>query len=265
MPAALLVSLAATLVASAPRPASLPGRAEPDTLRLVVGSKEIDGRVYHPHAARVRIRIGDPGAPVTTEWTNQLALGDSAGRQVMRWVTRGEHNAPSGSKVTWELRQTYDARTLAPLGYHYRNSAGAWTSLRIDGVQVKGRKRTAADTTRQTVDATLDRPGFFAGASDLVPTAMALRPGLVMTIPLWSPSSSTTTTHSFSVIDRRTVTVEGKALETWRVEEHDAGGKLVGTWYLVDRAPWMVYAETPLPDGRTQFITETEIPLSPDP
>ena len=59
-----------------------------DTIRIEVGSKEVNGRVYLPHAARVRVRVGGPDSPITSEWTNELTLGDSAGRPVMRWVTK---------------------------------------------------------------------------------------------------------------------------------------------------------------------------------
>lgn len=237
----------------------------PDTLRLEVGSKEVDGRIYQPHAARVQIRIGRADSPVVSEWTNQLSLGDSAGRTVMRWVTKGRRTTPAGAVVTWELRQTYDARSLAPLGYNFRNSNGVSTTLRIDGVQVRGEKRLAADSAPQPVEITLDRPGFFAGASDLVPAAVSLAPGTVMTVPLWSPSSAKTDIHTFAVVGPAPVTVAGTRFETARVEERDASGKLVGTWYLLDHSPYMVYGETPLPDGRTQLITETEIPPEPAP
>ena len=70
------------------------GRAElvrpaGDTVRLEVGAKELDGRVYAPHAARVRVWIGPGEGRVRGEWTNVLTHGDSAGRKVHRWVTTG--------------------------------------------------------------------------------------------------------------------------------------------------------------------------------
>ena len=65
----------------------LPATLAADTIRLEVGAKEINGRVYAPHAARVRVRVGGVAAPITAEWTNELTLGDSGGRPGMRWVT----------------------------------------------------------------------------------------------------------------------------------------------------------------------------------
>src|SRR5574338_544140 len=193
MHAALLLLLASAPTANLPEPA--------DTLRIKVGSNEVDGRIYRPHLARVRIRIGSATAPVTAEWTNELTLGDSAGRQVMHWVTRGRRTAPRGATVTWELRQTYDARSLAPLGYHFQNSAGVWSRLRIDGLKVEGEKRIAADSAPQPVSITLDQPGFFAGASDLLPAAVSLEPGTIMTFPAWTPSSSQAEMRVFSVLE----------------------------------------------------------------
>ena len=63
-----------------PCPAAPVASPAQDTIRIEVGSKLLDGRVYKPHAARVRVRVGGPNAPVTSEWTNELTLGDSAGR-----------------------------------------------------------------------------------------------------------------------------------------------------------------------------------------
>ena len=98
--------------------------ANPDTVRLEVGSPEVDGRVYGPHAARVRVYTDAGGATPVAEWTNELTLGDSAGRRVMRWVTKRTGQGPDGRPVRWELRQTYDARTLAPYGYSRTRSRG---------------------------------------------------------------------------------------------------------------------------------------------
>ena len=233
-----------------------------DTIRLEVGSRAIDGRVYRPHAARVRIRIGDIGAPVVSEWTNELTVGDSAGRPVHRWVTRGRRTPPAGPAVEWELRQTYDARTLAPLGYHYTSSAGAYTRLRIDGPSILGEKRNPGDTTLQTVNQRIDRPGFFAGATDLVPAAVGFKAGSVMTAPFWSPGMEVAETRIFSIRGRERVQVEGASIEAWKVEEFKTDGSRVATWFLLDHSPYMVYGEVPLPDGRKQVITEVEIPPS---
>jgi hypothetical protein len=75
-------------------------------------------------------------APVGT-WTN-LAVGDSAGRPVHRWISRGVQLGPEGAGSSWELVQTYDARTLAPLTYYRWASNGAYTRLRIEGTRVRG-------------------------------------------------------------------------------------------------------------------------------
>ena len=56
-----------------------------DTIRIEVGAKELDGRVYAPHAARVRVWVGPGEGTMRAEWTNVLTVGDSAGRHVHRW------------------------------------------------------------------------------------------------------------------------------------------------------------------------------------
>jgi hypothetical protein len=234
-----------------------------DTIRLEVGAKEVNGRVYAPHAARVRVHLGSLDSAPSAEWTNELTLGDSAGRRVMRWVTRGTRSGPNGGTVTWELRQTYDAVTLAPYGYSSTSSNGGHTQLTLDGTRVRGTRRLPGDTTVQPVDVTLDRPGFVASASDLVPTAVGLKAGTVITAPFWSPAMTKAELRIFSVLGQATVDVEGSHVRAWKVEERRyTDRQLLATWYLVDTSPYMVYGEVPLPNGQTQRMAEVAIPMS---
>jgi hypothetical protein len=263
--AALLLLAGATSAPAraAAQPAAQPAAPPPaDTLRLEVGAPQVNGRVYAPHAARVRVRVGADDAPLAAEWTNELALGDSAGRPVMRWVTKGTRFLATGDTVRWELRQTYDAVTLAPYGYVSSYSTGAFTRLRIDGRRVRGTRRVAADSAVRDVDVLLDRPGFVAGASDLVPPAVGLRAGAVMTAPVWGPAMTASELRVFSVLDRAPVRVEGAEVLAWRVEERRAADRaLVATWWLTEASPYMVYGEVPLPNGRVQRMTEVGIPV----
>lgn len=255
-PAILLALLLSSGKAAAQAPVSMS-----DTIRLEIGSPLLDGRVYKPHAARVRVRIGAPDAPVSSEWTNELTLGDSAGRPVMRWVTLGDRTAPDGTQIKWDLRQTYDARTLAPMGYLSQYTTGAYTRARIEGVRVTGERRVPGDTTLQLIDVTLDRLGYFAGASDLVPAAVGFRAGRVIVAPVWSPTMTRAEWRIFTVVGLATVNVEGTPVEAWKVEERrEADRTLLATWYLLDRSPYMVYGEAIRADGRIQYMSEVEIP-----
>jgi hypothetical protein len=258
----LVAALAFAPVALHPREfAAQSGGSGADTLRIEVGSPAVNGRVYLPHAALVRVRVGDATSRITSEWTNELTLGDSAGRPVMRWVTKGTQFPASGPQVTWELRQTYDAVTLGPLGYHRTSSAGALTRLSIEGRRVRGTTRQPGDSTDRPVDVTLDRPGFFAGASDLIPLAVGLKTGAVMVAPVWSPTMTQAELRVFTVKPQKSIDVEGTMVRAWEVEEHRyADRKLVATWYLLDKSPYMVYGEVPLPNGQIQRMTEVELP-----
>ena len=253
--AALLVVIPVGTAASQSR--------SPDTTWIEVGSPLVDGRVYKPHAARVRVRIGDSDR-VTSEWTNELTLGDSAGRQVMRWVTKGRQFPASGGEgPSYELRQTYDARTLAPLGYHSVWTTGQFAQISIDGLRMRGTRRTVADTTLRQVDQVLDRAGYFAGASDLVPLAAGFKEGAVMVVPLWNPTWTQSQQVVFTVVDKETIDVEGTKMEAWKVTEHGyADRKLRATWWLLDKSPYMVYGEVPLANGSIQKMSEVEIPPS---
>jgi hypothetical protein len=226
-----------------------------DTLRLQVGSPEIDGRIFPAHSARNRVYMGQDAAPVST-WTNDLSVGDSAGVQVHRWVTRGVQLGPEGVGSSWELVQTYDARTLQPLTYYRWASNGASTRLRIDGTRIRGEQRVPGEAAPRTIDRTIDRPAFFAGASDLVPMAMRMRAGLVITAPVWSPGMESTEVRVFSVLGEERVRVEGADVMAWKVEERvERTGALIATWWLTDESPYMVLGENPLPNGGTRRIT----------
>ncbi|HEU0302851.1 MAG TPA: hypothetical protein VFR37_25540 [Longimicrobium sp.] len=258
----MISSICAVLLAACPPPDPCP--AGGDTLRLHVGSAEVRGSIYPPHFARNRVYRGPEGSPPATSWTNELTLADSAGRRVMRWVTRGTRLSPAGDSVHWVLRQTYDANTLAPYAYANTSSDGAFTVLTIDGTRVRGSRRPAGDSAAvQQVDLTLDQPAFIASASDLVPLAVGLCEGLVMTAPVWGPAMSNAEVRVFSVPGRQRVRVEGAWVDSWKVEERvERDGRLVATWYLTEHSPYMVYAEVPLPNGQVQRMTG--VSLDPD-
>ncbi|MGQ0701528.1 MAG: hypothetical protein ACT4PM_00165 [Gemmatimonadales bacterium] len=236
-----------------------------DTIRLEVGSPLVNGQVYTPHVARVRVRIGTDTSPLVAEWTNELTLGDSAGRPVMRWVTRGTRYPPGAAPITWEIYQTYDAVTLAPMGFVSRSSTGAEWQLTLDGREVRGTRRLAGDPTLRPVDLTLERAGFIASASDLVPLAVGLRPWTVLIAPVWGPPLAGTELRVFTILEAEPVDVEGQRVRAYKVEERrHPDGTLVATWWLTAESPFMVYGEVPLPDGRIQRMTEVAVP-APNP
>lgn len=245
-----------TLLISAALAATPAPVQAPDTLHLEVGSPEVDGRIFPPHRARNTVYIGDSPTPVNS-WTNELTFADSAGIRVMRWATRGMQ--PNGA--TWELLQSYDARTLRPLRWSLTSSAGTEARLRVEGTRVRGTWKGPSDGAPVEVDRTIPRPGFIASASDLVPMAVQLREGLVITAPVWSPQDTLVHDRVFAVLGRERVTVEGTEVIAWKVEERDrATGALEATWWLSDASPYMVLGETLLPDGRTRRITGVALP-----
>ena len=226
-----------------------------DTVRLEVGSPQVNGGMYPPHKARNRVYRGTDSVPVA-EWTNELTLGDSAGRRVARWVTIGRRRAADGTEATWELRQTYDAKTLAPYGYHSVQANGGYIRLAFEGTRVRGVRRANASAPEEAVDRTLDQAAFIASASDLVPLAAGLAEGAVMTAPVWGPGMQAPEVRVFTVLGKAPVTVEGTSVTAWKVEERvRAGGRLVATWWLTESSPFMVYAEVALPDGGTQRMS----------
>jgi hypothetical protein len=240
--------LFAMCISTVPVPSA---RLAADTLRLEVGSPEVDALFFPPHRARNSVYIGDATTPSVT-WTNELTVGDSAGMRVHRWVTKGTQ----ANGVTWELYQTYNGRTLAPLQWARRSSDGANSRLQIEGTRVRGVLKGPGDAPATEVDRTIPRAGFIASASDLVPMAVGLRAGVVMTAPVWSPQSTTVETRVFSVLREETVRVEGADVKAWRVEERvHATGVLKATWWLTNASPYMVLAEIPLANGQTQRIT----------
>lgn len=256
------VIAAAALSMLAVLPTAGRAQAAGDTIRIEVGSPLVDGRLYKPHAARVRVHQGDASSPVANEWTNILTLGDSAGRQVQRWVTLGKGRLPDGTEVTSELRQTYDARSLKPLGYSRVTSQGLQVSLAIDGNRVRGTRRLTADGPVENVDITLDRPGFFTGSTDLVPAALGFKPGKVVIFPAWSPTSAVAQWRVFTMVGEEETNVEGKMVKAWKVEERNYETKrLMAVWYVIPESPYMVAGDNHLPNGTVQRMTEIEVPM----
>lgn len=236
--------------------------ATEDTLRLEVGAKEVDGRVYAPHAARVRVWVGPGEGRMRSEWTNVLTHGDSAGRKVHYWVTTGTQVTPAGDTVQWELRQTYDAITLAPYSIVRTATNGARSAFQIDGTRVRGTRRASATAPEEQVDYTIDRAGFVASASDLVPAAVGFKEGRVISVPIWGPNMTRSEQRVFTVLGKADVNVEGTIVNAWKVEERrHSDKKLLATWYLLDKSPYMVYGEVPLADGSIQRMTEVEVPI----
>ena len=235
-----------------------------DTVRLEVGAKQVDGRVYKPHAAKVKVYT--PEGRVRSEWTNVLTVRDSAGKQLHFWLTTGTQIAPSGETSTWELRQVYDAITLQPYSIVRTASNGLISNLRIEGLRVHGFRRLNATAPEEKIDYTIDRMGFVASASDLVPAAVGFKPGLVISVPIWGPPMQQAEQRTFTVIGKVDKDIEGKMVNAWKVEEHRVSDrKLLATWYLLDKSPYMVYGEVPLPDGGIQRMSEVEVPIPKNP
>jgi hypothetical protein len=139
---------------------------------------------------------------------------------------------------------------------------GTSSSLRIDGRKVSGTRRTTRDGALEQVNYEIDRPGYVASASDLVPAAVGFKPGLVIVAPIWGPPMPAAEMRAFTVIGKTDVNVEGTVVNAWKVDEHRMSDrKLLATWYLLDKSPYMVYGEVPLADGSIQRMTEIEVPM----
>ena len=231
-----------------------------DTLHLHVGSPQVDLSTLNPHYARVTVeRFIDGSWREVSSWTNRLELGDSAGRPVHRWTTIGTTKRQEGEPLTWQLYQTFDNKTLTQFGLRRTSSDGGEVQLTYEGAHVHGMRKAAGSGAVTPIDVKLSRQGFPMAATDLVPSGVALRDGLVMTIPAWQNGMTDVETHILTVIGRKEIQIAGKPWKTWAVEERSvADGKIkfIGTWYLADVPPYMVYAEVEGPNGTRQRMTE---------
>ncbi len=226
-------------------------RTTADTIFADGGSPKIDGRVFQPHAARVRVYNGR--GVLTAEWDNELYLGDSAGRPVMRWVTTGRVVPGFPNRPLSRIFQTYDAMTLKPYGYVSATASGAYLQLAISGNDVRGVKRANGSAPVEEISHTLDAAGYYLGASDIVPVAAGLETGQVIVAPLWGTGSKTSEHRVFVVQGDTTLDIEGTKVRARRVEERRRNDKsLTAVWYLLREAPYKVYGEVPLPDATAQ-------------
>jgi hypothetical protein len=244
--------------------------AQSDTIRLDIGSKDVDASYFQPHAARVRVYVKDKSGNERkrAEWLNILHHGDSAGKKVHRWTTIGTQLPESGDTIRWELRQTYDARTLAPYGIARLSSTGASSAFRIDGDAVTGWRtgwrQANPKAMREDVRFSVARPGYVASASDLVPLAAGLTAGKILLAPVWGPNMPESEMRVFTILGKSDVDVEGATVSAWKVEERrHADRELLATWWLIDKSPYMVYGygEVPLRDGSLQRMTEVAVPM----
>lgn len=254
-----------TILATLLFPAAL--AAQSDTLKLEVGDRRVDGRVYKPHAAMVRVYNGPADNQVLrTTWTNVLTVRDSAGKQYHYWLTTGSGPGPNGATVDWELRQIYDAVTLQPYSIERTASNGAELRIRIDGKRVHGTRKQGSNAPVEAIDYTIDRLGFVASASDLVPAAVGFRPGLVISVPIWGHPMTAAEQRTFTVVGKVDIDVEGSKVNAWKVDEHRVSDKkLLASWYLLDKSPYMVFGEVPMADGTVQRMSEVEVPMPKKP
>ena len=235
-----------------------------DTIRIAVGAPSVNAAFMEPHRARVIVerQVGTSWEPAA-EWINELTVGDSAGKQVQRWVTTGTRKMPDGKDVKWQIFQTYDRTTLQPYGYYYTSSAGADIRLTIEGTRVRGKRKTPADAAHVDVDQTLSEAAYFAGASDLPPVAAGLAEGKIWSMPVWSPGMPQVERRIFTVTGRKSVKAGDTTWDAWIVEERAVRAGtvlLLATWYMTEKAPYMVYAEQVTQDGTKQRFTEYLIP-----
>ena len=256
------IVLSLALVSASGQAAQTAAASPADTIRIEVGSPLVNGRVYKPHRARVRVHMNSTDAPPVNEWINELTLGDSAGRPVMRWVTLGRFDSTTG-KAGFDLRQTFDLETMAPYGYLLSTVNGARVSLAIDGKRMRGTRKLPNDSTVRQVDQAIPRLGFIASASDLVPLAVGLKKGAVIIAPVWGPNMPAAENRIFTIVGVEPTMVEGKSIDAWKVEERrESDRNLVANWYLLDKSPYMVAGEVFLPNGQVQKMTEIELPAS---
>lgn len=255
------VALAVALAAALPVGSDAQARPVRDTTFLEIGSPRVDASILTPHGARVRIYNAQ--GVQTAEWDNELTLGDSAGRRVMRWITTGRPVAANPTRPLGRIFQTYDAVTMQPYGYVSASNTGAYTQLAIDGRRVRGIRRANATAPLQEVDLTLDVPGWVIGASDLVPIVAGLRTGEVMVAPLWGPNMTQSEYRVFEVFGDTTMVIEGIRATARKVEERRrSDGSLTATWWLTRTDPFMWYGEVPLATGGVQRMTEVPLPVA---
>lgn len=221
-----------------------------DTTRVEVGSPLVNGTFYVSHTGLVTmVRMSSGSTDTIGRWTNELIMGDSAGRPIHRWYTTGWTRGSDGTTTRFDLWQTFDARTLALHTYRLRSGKGTDVRLTIEATRVRGSYRAHADSQPRNVDIMLRHAGFVAGAADLVPPAMGLREGLVIVMPVWNPPADSVETQIWTIDRRRQKEFEGRSLEAWEGAQHDADGKRIGSIWFVNAPPYMVRWDFVASDG----------------
>ena len=213
-----------------------------DTVDVVVGSSLVDTKGFVDHSTRVvgTMLAGDSSKRTQT-MTTRLTLGDSAGiaNGVLRIHSEFESlpgaAGPPGRRVE-DL--TVDRATLAPIAIHRESVTGPpmKISIAFDGTRVRGQR--AMGGQEQPIALELTEPSFLASGIDYVIERLPMREGVVYRIPVFQPGAPASERRLYRVVDKEALDVLGAHYaEAWRVEEHAADGRQLGTMWIVKGEP----------------------------
>ena len=133
----------------------------------------------------------------------------------------------------------FDHRTLAPLWSHEHFQQGASASWEFRGRRILWSAVQPSGAT-ESLDSTLEEPGFFAGTTDVL---------LPATPHLYVPGGVIV----FSFIDLRDAPGESASFTTYTVAVRVTGSEVVPLPNGARVDAWVVRADEP-PDGRTYWI-----------
>jgi hypothetical protein len=213
-----------------------------DTVDVVVGSALVDTRSFVDHSTRiVGTRVTADSSTRMQTMTTRLTLGDSAGFPAGVLRIHAEFEAlpgtggPPGKRIE-DL--TVDRRTLAP--YAIRREALGGPSQRMsvafNGRSVRGSR--AAGGQEQPFTLELSEPAFYGAGIDYVIERLPLRADVVYRIPVYQPGTPASERRLYRVVGKEALDVMGTHHpEAWRVEEHAADGRQLGTMWIVKGEP----------------------------
>jgi hypothetical protein len=220
--------------------------ARPDTIDVPVGSPLVDFSKHRPGAsiAYQEMTSGAPTGPSGGAVTWRFTFADSGATSLLLVRPEPERLPPGAprpavtvfDRSTLAMLRTLDPATLAP-------------RIMVDGgTHVHG--QVMSPNGPVAIDATLDRPAFYAPLADLVAESLPRRLGMVYRLPMWGMPRASIETHLYEMVRREDVTVRGKSYpQAWVLEDRSTDGRLLGTMWLTDGPPNLVRWLINRPDG----------------
>lgn len=226
-----------------------------DTVTLTVGDPSIDGRYLTPHVAAMIVTVTKGADTVSARaYTLTKSVTQRGGRPVFQLVLQAPDDAPDPA---YHIESVLDRRTMAIVHREERDGTGRAVTYDVVGAHVTGSFRASRDAKEESIDVMLEQPSFLSVFMDAAINAASPRLGRVYRVPAFDIVGRRTEWHTFRVTERDAVTVQGRAVAAWVIEEGATARSTRRRIWLSSEPPFFPLDVTDLRDGSVRRIEQT--------